>query len=49
MLREVIKKRIATMNTKSNQQSIKIALEKVTDYNQDFECIICLTLVYDPH
>lgn len=49
LAKEFVSKAIANLVKTPDHASIKNMIEKVSTYNQDFECIICLTLVYDPY
>ena len=44
--RQVISESIT--NAVAEPKSIKEMLERVVEYNQNFQCPICLTLVFEP-
>ena len=46
---EFVMKAIADNKIIPNSRCIKSMIEKITEYNEDYECLICKTLVYEPH
>lgn len=46
----IVKEQInkAILGSKTDRKSIKAMIERVVNYNAEFECVLCLTLVYDP-
>lgn len=46
---DFIRRAIAGTKTMLCDRSIKNMLEKAIYQNEDFNCIICLTLVFEPH
>ena len=46
---EIVAEMLAQQEIRPDDSGVKEVIERVTEYDQLFQCALCLSLVYDPY